>query len=154
MKRWIVTALSIVAIAVYSWNIWYFVKPKWERQDSESSTESSVSVILYSIPEPFQFEDVKRSPFESSRPKPKVRKKVKAKPKPKVRKKVKIKPPRVKINGIMWNSSRPLVMLKLPNGTTKMVKEGDELLGQIVVQKIERARVQLLYKEQLFWIDK
>jgi len=151
VRKGIVSFLAIVAFIVYGWNIWYFVRPHWASSNVASENDDQVALILYSIPEPFRFAPVARSPFEASLPvvrAPRPRPRVIAAPV------VTVTPPRITINGIMWNADRPLAMLGLPNGSTKMVKVGDELLGRIVVKAIERNRVQVLYKEQLFWIDK
>lgn len=65
-----------------------------------------------------------------------------------------IKPPDVSVNGIMWNVNNPLAMLKLPDGSSTVVKQGQELSGGIVVKTIEKNQVEIVVNGQSFWLKK
>ena len=65
-----------------------------------------------------------------------------------------IKPPDVSVNGIMWNANNPLAMLKLPDGSSTVVKQGQELSGGIVVKTIEKNQVEIVVNGQSFWLKK
>lgn len=67
---------------------------------------------------------------------------------------VPIKPPDVSVNGIMWNTNNPLAMLKLPDGSSTVVKQGQELSGGIMVKTIEKNQVEIVFNGQSFWIKK
>lgn len=149
MNKKILIGLTIVAVLIYAWDVWIILgKPAMESSQKKRSSVETINRVV--ITKECSFVAVKRSPFQGEKPKPKpmpVEKKVET-PKPIV------KAPNVTINGIMWSEAKPLVMVQLPNGSTQMVKVGDEILGRIIVKKIEKNRMQIVYKETLFWIER
>ncbi len=152
MKRFIVTVLIVVALLSYGRALWVILggSKLTQTQDTTSLVVDTHEGLWGTAT--CSFTSVKRSPFDPSAPKPKIKKR--SKPKPKAKPKVEVKKPRISIAGIMWSKAQPLAMLTLPNGSTQMVKVGDEILGRITVKRIDQNRVQILYKETLFWIER
>jgi len=178
VQRKIVVFLIVVAILVYGWNAISFFKPNFQTAKSTKApvAEQSAPLAVY-IPETVTFSPVSRSPFEGTirhvsvarspkRAMTTTKKasttapvtsptRVQSNPVPTpVAQSQTVEAPRIVINGIMWNSTRPLAMIKLPDGSEQMVKPGDNIMGRIDIKQIERNRVQVLYKDQLFWINK
>lgn len=151
MNKKILIGLTIVAVLVYAWDLWIILgKPSMDGAGDKSKDVETIQRVV--VTKECAFTPVKRSPFQGEKPKPKpkpkpVEKKVEA-PKPVV------KAPNIKINGIMWSKKKPLAMVQLPNGSTQMVKAGDEILGRITVKRVEKNRMQIEYKETLFWIER
>lgn len=152
MNKKILITLTFVAVLVYGRLLWIVLgSPTIEGNSSNKGEIAIIDKVV--VTKECAFTPVKRDPFKGKKPKPKPKPKVEKKveePKPKVV----VKPPNIKINGIMWNSTKPLAMIQLPNGSSQMVKAGDEILGRITVKKVEKNRVQVLFKETLFWIER
>jgi len=154
MQKKLITTLILVAIVVYTWNAWFLVKPQLPQKTAGNTVSvDSSSVQFIDISKPVTFTVVARSPFESAVVKvAPPRKPTSSKrattgttvvqptiPKP-ITQPVSsqaVEAPRIQINGIMWNSTRPLAMIKLPDGTEQMVKIGDNILGRIDIKQIE-----------------
>lgn len=159
MKKVLTILLICIIVPVYIWDVWLIVGGLYGKSAKSSSTgkqvESIVDDISFANLRIVHFEKKGKSPFIAYKVKPKpvvkkapVKKKVVKKPKEQV------KPPRITITGIMWNPSNPVAMVTLPNGTSTVAKVGQTIADSIEVKKIEKSRMQIVYKGNVFWIKK
>jgi hypothetical protein len=64
-----------------------------------------------------------------------------------------VSPPKVVINGIMGEQASPLVMLTLPDGSSAAIKVG-QTVGDIMLKKVEKDRVLIVFQKKNFWINR
>lgn len=160
MKKVITILLICIAVPVYIWDAWLIIggmsgKPL-KSKISATQSESISADLSFANLRIVHFEKKGKSPFIAYKVKPKpVVKRVPVKKKKVVKKpKTEAKPPRIKITGIMWNPSNPIAMVTLPNGTSTVARVGQTIAGSIEVKKIEKNRMQIVYKGNVFWIRK
>ncbi len=159
MKKVLIILLIIIAVPVYIWDVWLIVDGMYGRSPERSTVtatgESVTADISFANLRIVHFNKKGKSPFIAYKVKPKpvvrkapVKRKIVKKPK------TEAKPPRITITGIMWNPANPIAMVTLPNGTSTVAKQGQTIAGSIEVKKIEKNRMQIVYKGNVFWIRK
>jgi len=160
LKKLLTIILVCIAVPVYIWDVWLLAGSMYgnplKRKPADIRSESVAAEITFANLRIVHFEKKGKSPFIAYKVKPKpVRKIMPVKMKKVVRKtKKEAKPPRITITGIMWNPANPIAMIKLPNGTSTVAKAGQTIAGSIEVKKIEKNRMQIVYKGNSFWIRK
>lgn len=156
MKKTIILTIIVVTIPFLVWQTWLIVGGfigNGEAEHKLNSQEAEKAFMQDSI-RIAHFIKKGKSPFLPYKIKPKP-KKAKKKAAPVKRKpKVAVKPPRIKVTGIMWNPTNPVAMVTLPNGTNTVARSGNTLTGGIEVKKVEKNRIQVVYKGNSFWINR
>ncbi|MBD3390623.1 MAG: hypothetical protein GF418_01265 [Chitinivibrionales bacterium] len=157
MRKKLVTGLVILAIGIWLWNArLLLVAFLPEADDTGSGSTERGKAAGRAVPAIVVFEKQGKSPLaayeKKAQPKP-VRKKPAVR-KPAVKKPDPAPPPDITITGIMWNDANPLAMVKLSDGTSTVVKKGQDLPGGITVVRIERTRVQFQHESNTFWVEK
>jgi hypothetical protein len=153
MRRKILIGLIIVAVLVYGWDVFLLVKHPGTvsdiiNKDNSASDFSAEKYIAGSKPVRFVKSD--RSPFL-----PRRTEKVMATTKavPAFAPANAVKPPDVRINGIMWDPVSPVAMITLPDGSTAAIKAGQSA-GEVIVDKIEKDKIQITFQNNSFWISR
>lgn len=157
MRKKLIIILICIAVPIYTYNMWLIVNAFFRGSPKENTEEFNKSLkaeLSFPSLQVVHFEEKGKSPFlpYKSKPKPVIRKKA-------VRQKdrtpkAEAKPPRIKITGIMWNPSNPVAMVSLPDGTSTVAKAGQTLAGSIEVKKVEKNRIKIVCKGNVFWIKK
>ena len=155
MKKIILLIFIIIAVPYLSWQIWLFVgKTGIEDDNNELHSRGSDNIFMQDSMRVAHFSKKGKSPLVPYKVKPKPKRPKKQIKKIQRKPKVEVKPPRIKVTGIMWNPSTPVAMVTLPNGTNTVAKPGQALAGGITVKKVEKNRIQVVYKGTSFWINR
>ncbi len=156
MKKFIIITSLTLTVSFFTWQTLLIMNGmgSFNGKDNQSLSPNKKDKFTMDSIRVAHFTKKGKSPFVAYKikPKPKVVKKKKKviKRKPKIQ----AKPPRIKITGIMWNPTSPIAMITLPNGTSTTARAGQFLEGNIEVKKIEKHRIQVIYKDNSFWIKK
>lgn len=161
MRRVIIILLTVVAIPLYAWNVYVLVAGALSKQTQrgtipKSTPQQSVETTLDQLiaaARPVVFTIHGKNPFVAYVEQPKPVVKQTAAPTPKAPPKPSIPPPSIVITGIMWNATSPVVMLKLPDGTSAVAKAGQDL-GVAVVKRVEKNRALFRYEGGEFWVER
>ncbi len=159
MRKIITLLLILIAIPLYIWDVWLIIGgvsgKTYKKKTVEISSQANPGLSFASL-QVVRYVKKGKSPFlpYKKKPKPVVRKKKPEKKRVVKKEKSEVKPPRIKITGIMWNPTNPIAMVTLPNGTSTVAKQGQTIAGSIEVKKIEKNRMQIVYKGNVFWIRK
>ena len=159
MKKTVLVFLVLSAVAIYSYNGYLLISLFTGRSDRVSvvyaGVESDIDDLLEYLGSQIHFREHGRSPFLAYEPKPVPPPKPAARPvkvaKPRVREK--IDPPKITITGIMWNPSKPLAMITLPDGTGVVAQKGNSY-GDIMVKSIQQDGITVIYRGSEFRIDR
>ena len=63
-------------------------------------------------------------------------------------------PPPVVLSGVLWKPDNPVAMVKVNGGSTKLVKIGQTVGGNITVKKVEKKSITVVYEGKEFIIKK
>ncbi|NLD93270.1 MAG: hypothetical protein GX639_11455 [Fibrobacter sp.] len=145
MRKTIIILLVLIAIPLYSYNVYVLIKGSLKGTQETSTMQingkkATVSIEnLRNIVEPVIFVKKGRSPFVEFTVTEKTTVETRQ---VQIKKPVKAvaEMPKITINGIMWNPQNPLAMLGLPDGSSTVVKAGQKI-GEFTVKKIEKTRV-------------
>lgn len=158
MKKTLFLLLLGIALLLYTYNALLIAKVTfpWQKtalqQTDKNSRLTFEQLLVAAVPAKFEVKG--RDPFTYAPTKaapPPVKNVVKATPK--VEKKEVAAPPIV-ITGIMWHPETPVAIIKVPGGSTKMVKAG-QLIGEtITIKKIDKHSVTVVFEGTTFTIDK
>jgi type IV pilus biogenesis protein PilP len=160
MRRAALVLLILAAIGLYSYDAWLlfgmFVGRSSEGQvDGNAGNSGADTDFVLRAARVVRFEEKGRSPFlaHAAPPKPvaPVRpKRVVRRPEPAPEKKM----PTISITGIMWNPANPVAMLQLSDGSSAVAKAGMTLPGGIVVKKVEKQGVRVVWEGREAFISK
>ena len=160
MRKTILILLILAAIPLYSWNAFTVIRFVMTGSKGGPATKPSmVSPLaaqdLILTARPVSFTEGEKSPFVpfKRKPEPVQPRQQPRKPQPKKVIAPEEPPPKITITGIMWNPDNPIAMLTLPAGNSVVAKSGSEF-GDITIKKVERNRVQFLWKGKTYWVDK
>jgi hypothetical protein len=160
MKRILTILLVIVAIPLWVWNSYVIISAivKSPKDKTVISAIATMPVQAASNAIPATFTVKGKSPFVAYKelPKPAI---TAIQPKKNTVNTAPVntapvRPLDVSVNGIMWNTNNPLAMLKLPDGSSTVAKQGQELSGGILVKTIEKNQVEIVFNGQSFWLKK
>jgi hypothetical protein len=146
MKKTLIILLCVIAVPLYSYNALLLVRawfPAYSNKEEYKSnnTPPAIEQLLVATA-PLQFEIRGRDPFALK----KIEKPIVTNEKKIISENLKpvkkdITAPAIKVAGIMWNPSNPVAMVKLNGGSTKMVKQGQQLESGISVLVIGKNNI-------------
>jgi hypothetical protein len=153
MRRILIIALVVAAVAVYMWDAYLLVRPSERvRLKAKSEKADAVSVEkLLAGSQKVRFVKTNRNPFLPYRQE--VVSAARSKGAVKVQQESPVNPPRVAINGILGDEKSPLVMLTLPDGSSTAIKVG-QTIGDITLKKVEKDRVLVVFQKKSYWINR
>jgi hypothetical protein len=157
MKKRILILLIILAIPLYSYNIYLLVRNTFspaEKTNLKNDVQQSFDQLIHRSRN-VVFTKKDRSPFSSHKDIVAVKNIIQEKrpvPVP-VTPRKQVTKPSITLTGIMWSPKNPLAMILLPDGTSAIGKEGG-IYGTITIKKIEQNRIQVLHEKNLFWIER
>lgn len=157
MKKVIVILLVIVALPLYSYNAFLLIRMSFGGEKSttrnieQSSDYTFEELIKAAIP--VVFAEKGRDPFtlHKKKAKPKQPQKKKKVKKRELKKKA---PPPLVLSGVLWKPDNPVAMVKVNGGSTKLIKVGQTVGGNITIKKIEKKSVTVEYEGNEFTIKK
>jgi Tfp pilus assembly protein PilP len=157
MKKVLIMLLVIVALPLYSYNAFLLIRISFG--GNEGTTRNVEQSSKYTFEElikaatPVVFAERGRDPFtlhkKKNKPKQHQKKKVAIKKETK-----KTAPPPLVLSGVLWKPDNPVAMVKMSGGSTKLVKVGQAVGGNITVKKIEKKSVTVVYEGEEFTIKK
>jgi len=151
MRKYIILGLVVIAAAVYTWDVFLFVKPQNDRYADNVNAEISIDKLLAET-QPVKFVDKGRDPFFLHRIEEKPASNQSSLANASVKAPAEApKPPDIKVSGLIWNQNAPLAMITLPDGSSGVAKVGDSF-DDIVIKKIEKNRMLITCKKRDYWI--
>ncbi len=157
MKKKLLVVLLITAVLIYTYNTFIIVRGtnfgvKKIKNDSGNASFSGSSSRGYVNLAPVVFENKGRDPFNLYSEKPK---KTPEKQRTPIVKESKTVPaPQIAITGILWNPGNPIATVKLPEGKTALVKEGQKLEKNLIIKRIEKKNLVVVYEGKEFVVNK
>lgn len=156
MKRLLIVLLLLIIIPLYGYNAFLILRVAFPgsgaaRGKSQQADVSYANMLVAASM--VTFEQKGRDPFTlyTKRPAPP---KVQKQNVPVKKKVVTVAPPTISITGMMWNPDNPVVLLKLADGSGAMAKVGQTVGGGILVKKIEKTRIVVVFAGKAFVIEK
>jgi hypothetical protein len=158
MKKVVIIILIVLAVPIYTYDIYILIKGQISSIDNKSNPllaqDSSFSIArMLKDAKPVHFEIKGRSPFTPYKTVPvkqpvAVVKKIKMTQTP-----LPVNAPKITINGIMWNPQNPVAMLIMPDGSSVMAKTG-QVFGDITIKKIDKNKVVVMSGKKEFVIER
>jgi len=132
-------------------------RPGGTQEDARGNPAATDADLALRAARVVRFEKKGRSPFLAHAAPPKRAKPVRRrrKPAPKVVKPAKeTTMPTVTITGIMWNPSNPVAMVRLSDGSSAVAKAGMTLSGDIMVKKVEKQGIRVVWEGKEVFVGK
>lgn len=160
MKRWIVIGLICAAVLIYGYNGWVLLSsrpegalPKTAAQDGPdrmpSHSMANYETIRFSIKGRSPFIPYEKKLAESAQDQNSALDTATSVPP-----KEDVKPPALLVTGIMWNPSKPIALLQMPDGKRVVAQQGQILDQETEVSRIDKNGIQIKYRGFTFWIKK
>lgn len=158
MRKKVIIILLLVAIPVYIWDAWLIFGGKIPfentRQDKNLTMQEADTIRPLAILV-FHYKPSKRNPFLSEIREVPIRQNIVPKNSGQAQKKVpqNTDPPMlISIQGIMWNATSPVAIIKI--GTeTQLVRSGDKLANGMIISAIEKHKIKTTFQGKSVWLE-
>jgi len=146
MKKALLILLILSAVCLYSWDGFLVFRILAGKSSPAAATPpvQVAALMPMHLMRVAHFVEQGKSPFlpYKEMPKPRIAASVPAGP---AATKAAEPLPAISLNGIMWSETNPVAIINLPDGSSTVAKPGQMLLGTILVKKINKGQVTVVF---------